>query len=42
MKIIIETPLQDEEDKIIISMHKLNENVLKLISALKMQQDTLI
>lgn len=42
MKIIIETPEKDEEDKIIISMHKLNENVLKLISALKMQQDTLI
>lgn len=42
MKIIIETPEKDAEDKIIISMHKLNENVLKLITALKMQQDTLI
>lgn len=42
MKIIIETPEKDVEDKIIISMHKLNENVLKLITALKMQQDTLI
>ena len=42
MKIIIEEPTEQEEDKVIIRCRELDENLLRLIQGLKMNQDTII
>ncbi|MGO0861773.1 LytTR family DNA-binding domain-containing protein [Clostridioides difficile] len=42
MKVIIETPLDGEEDEIIIRCRNLDDEMLKLIFNIKMQRESLI
>ncbi|WLD29699.1 MULTISPECIES: hypothetical protein [unclassified Clostridioides] len=42
MKVVIETPLDGEEDEIIIRCRNLDDEMLKLIFNIRMQRESLI